>query len=298
MVVIGYKVFNPDWTCRGFQYEVGKTFEHEGPIKMCGSGFHFCLKLSDCFNYYEFDSANKVAVVEAIGDVMTKEDKSVTNKIVIVKELSWHEVLDMCNTGNCNTGNWNTGDCNTGNWNTGDRNTGNRNAGDWNTGDWNTGNWNTGNWNTGNCNTGDCNTGDCNTGNRNTGDCNTGDWNTGDWNMTNYSTGYFNTIEQPLYVFNKLANVSPSVIDNNSGLVAMTKHFSLNTWIKEAKMTEEEKYQHPEYTTTGGYLKSVDYKTACEIMWSKMTAEEKSAVKELPNFDADIFEEITGIHVD
>jgi hypothetical protein len=293
MGVIGYKVFNPDWTCRGFQYEVGKTFEHEGPIEMCGSGFHFCLKLSDCFNYYNFDSANKVAVVEAIGDVMTKGDKSVTNKIVIVKELSWHEVLDMCNTGNCNTGNCNTGNCNTGDWNTGDWNTG-----DWNTGDCNTGDWNTGDCNTGNRNTGHWNTGDCNTGHCNTGSKNTGNWNTGDWNMTNYSTGYFNTIERPLYVFNKLANVSPSDIYNNSGFAAMTKYFSLNTWIKEARMTEEEKYQHPEYTTTGGYLKSVDYKTACKIMWSKMTAEEKSAVKELPNFDADVFEEITGIHVD
>ena len=39
--VKGYKVFNPDWTCSGFQYEVGKTFEHDGNIEMCGSGFHF-----------------------------------------------------------------------------------------------------------------------------------------------------------------------------------------------------------------------------------------------------------------
>lgn len=50
MSIKGYKVFNPDWTCRDFQYEVGKTYKHNGNIKMCGAGFHFCQKLSDCFN--------------------------------------------------------------------------------------------------------------------------------------------------------------------------------------------------------------------------------------------------------
>lgn len=99
MGVIGYKVFNPDWTCRGFQYEVGKTFKHDGDIRMCGSGFHFCRKVSDCFNYYDFSSTNKVASVEAIGDVITEGDKSVTNEIKIIAELTWHEVLVMCNMG-------------------------------------------------------------------------------------------------------------------------------------------------------------------------------------------------------
>ena len=36
-IIKGYKVFNHDWTCRGFQYEVGKTFKHDGNIEMCGA---------------------------------------------------------------------------------------------------------------------------------------------------------------------------------------------------------------------------------------------------------------------
>ena len=116
--VKGYKVFNPDWTCRGFQYEVGKTFEHDGNIELCGSGFHFCQKASDCFNYYDFNSNNKVAEVEALDLVETKGNKSVTNKIHIVREIPWQELLTIVNTGkDCtgleNTGNRNTGDCNT-----------------------------------------------------------------------------------------------------------------------------------------------------------------------------------------
>ena len=116
--VKGYKVFNPDWTCRGFQYEVGKTFEHDGNIELCGSGFHFCQKASDCFNYYDFNSNNKVAEVEALDLVETEGNKSVTNKIHIIREIPWQELLAIVNTGkDCtgleNTGNRNTGDCNT-----------------------------------------------------------------------------------------------------------------------------------------------------------------------------------------
>ena len=268
MGIKGYKVFNPDWTCRGFQYEVGKTFKHEGNIEMCGAGFHFCRKLAECFNYYEFNSNNKVAEVEAIGNVETRDDKSVTDEIVICKELSWYEVLDLCNTGNWNTGNWNTGE-----WNTGDCNTGNRN-------------------------TGNCNTGDCNTGNWNTGNCNTGNWNTGDWNTTNFSTGFFNSIEQPLYIFNNPTDMSRDDFNNLLAVRAMRWKYENNWWIYSENMTDEEKANHPEHETTGGYLKTVDFKTACGLMWGDMTDEEKAAVKDIPNFDAEVFKEITGIVFD
>ena len=63
-------------------------------------------------------------------------------------------------------------------------------------------------------------------------------------------------------------------------------------------MTEEEKQEHPEHKITGGYLKTVDFKTACLMMWHKMTKEEKDAVKDIPNFDAEVFNDITGIDVD
>ena len=135
----GFKVFNKDWTCNGFQYEIGKTFEmKESPI-CCNRGFHFCTKLSDCFNYYAFNSENKVAEVEAIGEVVSDsgDTKRCTNKIKIVRELTWYEVLDLVNTGeDC------TGRCNSGDWNSGDCNSGYCNSGDWNSGDCNSGDWN------------------------------------------------------------------------------------------------------------------------------------------------------------
>lgn len=302
MRVKGYKVFNPDWTCRGFQYKVGETYTHDGDIDVCESGFHFCRRAADCFNYYSFDSKNKVAEVEAIGVVKTDGDKSVTDKITIVREVEWQELLTIVNigignTGNRNTGNRNTGNCNTGDWNTGDWNTGDCNTGNWNTGNRNTGNRNTGNrntgnWNTGDCNTGNRNTGDGNTGNRNTGDGNTGNWNAGDWN-----TGFFSTVTPKADLFEKPTDLTHEQVLDLPGMQVLNNAYENNWWVFSKDMTEEEKEQHPEHETAGGYLKTVPFKTACRMMWDKLDAADRQKVLDLPNFDARIFKEVTGIEV-
>ena len=102
--VRGYKVFNPDWTCRGKQYSCPGTFEEDVKLKICERGMHFCQKVSSCFDYYSFDSNNKVAEVVAYGEVITDGEKSVTNKLEIVREISWEEVLEIVNTGKSCTG--------------------------------------------------------------------------------------------------------------------------------------------------------------------------------------------------
>ena len=135
--VKGFKVFNPDWTCRGFQYEVGKVYEEHEKPSVCGTGFHFCKQAKDCFNYYGFDPNNKVAEVIALGDVEEDGGKCSTNRIKIVREVTWEEVLTIVNTGKACTGFCNSGSRNSGDWNRGDCNSGNYNSGDWNSGDWN-----------------------------------------------------------------------------------------------------------------------------------------------------------------
>ena len=168
----GFKVFNSDWTCRGFQFEVGKTFTEDVTPVCCDRGFHFCTKAADCFKYYDFNPDNKVAEVEALGDIDTNNNNSKcsTNKIHIIREITWQEVLDLMNlgkacTGLCNSGNHNSGDWNSGDWNSGDHNSGNRNIGNWNSGSWNSGHLNSGNWNSGNWNSGDHDSGSRNIGN-------------------------------------------------------------------------------------------------------------------------------------
>ena len=272
--VKGYKVFNPDWTCRGFQYEVGKIFEEDVKPSCCDRGFHFCEKAADCFSYYSFNSENRVAEVIALGEVDTDGKKSCTNKIQIVREIPWQELLTIVNTGkDC------TGLCNTGNRNTGNRNTGNRNTGDWNTGD--------------------CNTGDWNTGNRNTGDWNTGDWNTGDWNKSSFNTGCFNTEEQKITLFNK-----PSDITYNDWLRSDARYLlnqipkDVVEWVYEEDMTDEEKAANPTYETTGGYLKVLNESECGQLWWGSLSDFQKNYIKSIPNFDAEIFEQCTGIKVD
>ncbi|MCE4883874.1 hypothetical protein LW316_10080 [Clostridioides difficile] len=294
-IIEGYKVFNPDWTCRNFKYEVGKTYEHDGDIEVCEAGFHFCQKAIDCFNYYSFDNKNKVAKIEAIGLIKTDGDKSVTNKITIVKEIEWEELLNIVNIGNNNTGYGNTGDyntgyCNSGNWNTGNYNTGNRNTGYCNSGNWNTGNYNTGNHNTGYCNSGNWNEGCWNTGNYNIGNCNSGDWNIGD-----YNAGVFCTDVPKIRMFNKETDLTYEDWMNSEARNILKRNSYLTKWIRIDDMTEEEEKNNPGYEINNGYLKVFTFEEMCKNMWDSLTEEEKKIIMEIPNFDRGIFKEITGI---
>lgn len=111
-MVKGYKVFNPDWTCKGKQYTCPGTFEEDVNPSVCNVGMHFCKNAADCFRYYDFDPNNHVAEVIAHGTVAEGEDKCATNKLEIVREIPWAEVLEIVNTGKACTGRCNSGDCN------------------------------------------------------------------------------------------------------------------------------------------------------------------------------------------
>ena len=289
-IVHGFKVFNPDWTCspngNTKQYACPGKFEEEGELNICGHGMHFCQIAADCFNYYSFDSSNKVAEVIAYGDVRTDGNKSCTDKLEIVREITWDEVLRIVNLGKNCTGFCNTGDCNTGDCNTGDRNTGDRNTGE----------RNTGNCNTGNCNTGNCNTGNRNTGNRNTGDRNTGNRNTGDWNKSSFNTGCFNTVEQKIMLFNKQSDMTYRDWCKSDARYLLNQiPKDVVEWIYSDNMTDEEKEQHPTYKTTDGYLKKLDETECGQLWWDSLSNHQKNIIKAIPNFDAEIFFQCTGI---
>ena len=279
----GYKVFNSDWTCRGYQYEIGKTYEIAESPKCCKVGFHFCEKLVDCFNYYSFDPNNKVAEIEAIGEIHFDDtnSKCCTNKIVILKELKWSEVLDMCNSGKGNSGNRNSGNYNSGNYNSGNRNSGNRNSGNYNSGNRNSGYYNSGNYNSGHYNSGYYNSGYYNSGDYNSGHCNT---NSPKVRMFNHETE-FNFTDKSIVRFNEILFNCP-------------QSYKYSDFIDKSKMSEEEIMEHPECETIGGYIKTIIVEADKQKWWDEdVSDDDKEFIKSLPYFDADIFYECVGVRV-
>ena len=258
-MVKGYKVFNPDWTCRDKQYTCPGLFEEDVNPSVCNEGMHFCKNAADCFRYYDFDPNNHVAEVIAHGTVAEGEDKCATNKLEIVREIPWAEVLEIVNTGKACTGRCNSGDCNSGN-----RNSGN------------------------------CNSGDCNSGNRNSGDCNSGDW-----NKTSFSNGCFNTVSPKIYMFNKPTDWTLEHWLNCRARYLLNQIDDCPLeYVWFDSMTDEEKAAHPEAKTTGGYLKERTTADNARKWWAGLSADDRNIIFSLPNFDAVIFKEITGIDVD
>ena len=282
--MIGYKAFDMELKCRGFQFEVGKTYDTgiaDEKLELCTkSVFHFCREINmiECVSGYKL-SKSRVCEVVAEGSVVSSDDgKFGTNRIMILRELTREEIekYGNCNSGNRNSGNSNSGNWNSGNWNSGDCNSGNSNSGDWNSGNWNSGNWNSG---------------DCNSGNSNSGDWNSGNRNSGNWNSGNSNSGYFNVDSPLVRIFGKETDVKKEDIDFPSWL-----YFGLTQWVSHDTATDKEKKEHKnEIEISGGFLKTLTYKEAFRLAWRKVEFSERKKLFSLPNWNNEIFMQISGI---
>lgn len=275
-VVKGYKVFLPDWTCRpGWnfkQYTCPGEFEEDINLVIGETGMHFCKKLIDCFDYYDFNSKNKVAEVEAYGDVVEGLDMLCTNKLRIIRELNLHEVLYMVNSEARNTGKHNIGKYN---------------SGDYNSGDYNSGNCNSYNYNSGDYNRGYFNSGDCNSGDRNSGYYNSGHYNSGDFNSGNHSSGVFNTDKKvKIMMFNKQSDWTyDDWILSDARYILMGMPFDETKWVPYKKDYD-------------GFLrKNIVTDEERNEWWRRLPDKNKNKIMSLPNFDKDIFKKITGIDI-
>ena len=305
------KGFDKDLCCRGMQFEVGKEYSTgaaDADIKLCtNTVFHFCDSLRKVHSHYSVtpEADNRFCEIEVLGALVSDDTKCGSNRIRIVREILGDELNIMrgltdgntgiFNSGNWNSGNWNSGDCNSGYINSGSRNSGNWNSGDWNSGNCNSGDWNSGRGNSGSRNSGNCNSGRGNSGSRNSGNCNSGDWNSGDWNSGNCNSGFFCTNSPKLRLFNKETNFTMEEFMKTEWYAVLTSgKFNLTKW---RAYTDEEKAQDERKRFIGGELITIPYKEACANWWASLSEKDKAIIKTIPNFDANIFAEITGIDV-
>lgn len=310
--VKGYKIFNPNWKCRNKQYECCAAFEEDLEPILYERGMHFCFELRDCFlNYPMADETYHYAEVIAYGDIDSEYPIVCTNKMLIVREIPYDEVMlivpelhsnvniGKCNKGHMNTGmlncgSYNSGRNNYGSFNTGSGNEGDCNVGEYNDGSFNTGGFNIGDFNTGSSNWGDWNSGRYNRGQNNSGNCNTGNHNSGDYNHTNYSSGIFNTVENTIMMFNK-----PSDWTYEQWLVS-DAYFILDDIMydgdvptKSCNYDDEPEHSESKYTYFH-VSPNTDY-SKCQAAWQDLNWKNKVTILSLPNFDPDIFKECTGI---
>ena len=88
-----YKRFNKDMTCKGFQYEEGKTYETDHAA-LCSAGFHACENPLDCSSYYSpAESVIREVELEDVSQERKEDSKVVAKKITIGAQL---DVMGLC----------------------------------------------------------------------------------------------------------------------------------------------------------------------------------------------------------
>jgi len=243
--MIGYKATDKDGCCRGFKFEVGKTYTKDTSkeeLKCCTDKvFHFCRELFAIEKESDYKLSESRIFEVIAGDYVRSGDKYGTNSLTILREIEGEEKKELINSGS-------------------------RNSGSRNSGSWNSGSWNSGSRNSGDCNSGDCNSGSCN-------------------------SGFFNSDEPNVRMFNKMTDKKRDEIN-----IPSFCYFDLTVWVSYDTATDEEKEEHKkEIETCGGFLKTLDYKEAWRLAWNKADKEERKKLFDLPNWNNEIFKEITGI---
>ncbi len=272
------KGFDNELKCRGYQFEVGKEYKIDLPEgyvltkdDLCTDKvFHFCDSLQKVHQFYNCENENnRYCIIEVLGQFCECGDKCGSNHIKIVSEIVGDELKIAKGLTRGNSGIFNSGSCNSGHCNSGD--------------------YNSDNCNSGNCNSDNHNSGDHNSGCYNSGDYNSGSFNSGLFNKTNNSNGIFCNKEPKICIFNIPTDWTLSEFRKSKYYRAIeSSDFSLTEWVSDSDKTAHK-------AGPGGELKVSTYEEACRKWWNGLTEENKAIIKDIPNFNVDVFCDITGI---
>ena len=129
-----------------------------------------------------------------------------------------------------------------------------------------------------------------NSGRYNSGRHNSGNFNSGYYNSGDYNSGYFNNTNSKVRLFNKNTDIefNSEIIDKLNNILYKVK--PLLTYVSKDQMTEQELKDNPSANTTGGFLRNEGKQS-----WVNVTKEDFEFIKSLPNFDANVFKELTGV---
>jgi hypothetical protein len=91
--VKGYKGFDKNMQCRGFQYKVGGKYK-EDEVSICEKGFHFCENPLDVFGYYG-PADSRYAEVEGGGKIekYSGDSKVACSELHIKAEIGLNELI-------------------------------------------------------------------------------------------------------------------------------------------------------------------------------------------------------------
>ena len=84
---IAFKATDKNMKCRNIQYKLNTEFKYDGEIQLCLSGYHLCKNLEDIDNYYKFSEDNRYFIIKYGNNTLTKDDKTVTDKIIFLEEI-------------------------------------------------------------------------------------------------------------------------------------------------------------------------------------------------------------------
>ena len=88
-----YKAFDHDLSCRGFKYAIGQTYKHNGPVRLCDSGFHACEAPLDVLMYYPPSARFAEVTLGGVSPETQGDSKRAAAEITIDRELSLGELI-------------------------------------------------------------------------------------------------------------------------------------------------------------------------------------------------------------